>query len=101
MVVEEMPAFPGGEEAMIQWLVSNIKYPAEAKKDKIQGVVMVGFMVDNTGKVVNVKVKRSVTPVLDAEAVRVIAGMPDWTPGRQHGKPVDVEMNMPVQFKLQ
>ncbi len=100
VMIEEMPEFPGGEEAMLAWIGGNIKYPAEAVKEKISGLVMVSFTVSSTGKVENVKAVRSVTPSLDAEAVRVIKSMPDWKPGKQNGKPIDVEFTVPVQFKL-
>lgn len=99
-VVEEMPQFPGGSEAMMSWIASNTNYPAEALKNKIAGIVFIAFTVSSTGKVENVKVDRSVSPVLDAEALRVIKSMPDWKPGTQHGKPVDVQYKVPVQFLL-
>jgi TonB family protein len=101
VVVEEMPEFPGGEKAMMSWIGSNTKYPAEAVKEKITGLVVVSFTVSSTGKVQNVKAVRSVSPALDAEAVRVIKSMPDWKPGRQKGQPVDIKYMVPVEFKLQ
>jgi TonB family protein len=101
VVVEEMPQFPGGEGAMISWIAGQIVYPAEAVKDKISGRVVVKFVVTAGGKVKNVKVIRSVHPLLDKEAVRVIGMMPDWKPGRQLGKPVDVYYNVPVEFSLE
>jgi len=100
MVVEEMPEFPGGLEAMIQWIGQRVKYPEQAKKDGITGMVMVSFTVDKTGKVIDVKVERSAHPLLDAEAVRVIGEMPNWKPGSQKGKKVDVRMTVPVKFSL-
>jgi len=99
-IVEEMPQFPGGAEAMMSWIISNTKYPAEAVKNNITGMVFVAFTVTGTGKVDNVRIERSVNPLLDAEALRVIKSMPDWKPGKQHGKPVDVEYKVPVQFAL-
>jgi TonB family protein len=99
-VVEEMPMFPGGEQAMISWISSNIIYPAEAVKAGIQGIVPVHFMVTGNGKVKYVRVSKSVNHFLDAEAVKVISTMPDWKPGRQNGKPVDVDFTVPVEFKL-
>jgi len=96
-----MPEFPGGEKVMMSWIVSNTKYPAEAVKEKISGLVIVSFTVSSTGKVQNVKAVRSVSPALDAEAVRVIKSMPDWKPGSQSGKAVDVEFSVPVAFKLE
>ena len=101
VMVEEMPEFPGGEKEMMTWISSNVKYPPEAVKNKISGLVLVSFTVSGTGKVQNVKTVRGVTPALDEEAVRVIKSMPDWKPGRQQGKPIDVEYTVPVQFMLE
>jgi TonB family protein len=101
VIVEEMPQFPGGgKDAMVAWINSNIKYPAEAFKSKITGTVVVNFLVSSTGKVKNVKVSKAVNPLLDAEARRVVSSMPDWKPGSQAGKPVDVQMMIPVEFRL-
>ena len=100
VVVEEMPEFPGGMEAMMLWISERVKYPEQAKKDGIKGVVAVSFIVSRTGKVVDVKVVRSADPLLDAEAVRVIGEMPEWKPGTQRGKTVDVRMTVPVRFTL-
>ncbi len=98
VVVEEMPQFPGGEEAMISWIAQNIRYPEQAKIDGIRGVVVVTFVVGKTGRVDDVKVARSVHSLLDAEAVRVIGEMPEWKPGTQRGKAVDVKYTVPVKF---
>jgi TonB family protein len=100
VVVEELPQFIGGNEAMIAWITSNLKYPSEAVKAKITGEVYVNFMVSKTGKVKNVVVSKSASPLLNAEAIRVISSMPDWKPGSQAGKLVDVQMQVPVEFKL-
>lgn len=101
VVVEEMPQFPGGGmDAMIQWIGQQMKYPEQAKKDGIQGVVYVGYIVNKAGKVESVKVERSAHPLLDAEAIRVVAAMPDWKPGTQRGKAVDVKLVIPIQFSL-
>ena len=100
-VVEQMPTFPGGDAALMKYLAENIKYPVSAQKAKEQGRVVVQFIVEKDGAVTGVKTVRSVTPVLDAEAVRVIKAMPKWTPGRQGGQPVRVEYNVPVSFRLQ
>jgi TonB family protein len=101
VIVEELPEFSGGgEAAMIKWISDNLKYPGEAVKGNITGKVFVDFMVSSTGKVKNVQVSKPVHPVLDAEAIRVISNMPDWKPGSQAGKPVDVQIMVPVQFKL-
>jgi TonB family protein len=100
-VIEELPEFPGGgADAMRNWLVHNIKYPDEAVKAKISGIVNVVFVVNSNGKVKNVQVSNPVNPFLDAEAVRVVRSMPDWKPGSQSGKPVDVRMVVPVTFSL-
>jgi TonB family protein len=95
-----MPKFPGGTDAMVAWIISNLKYPAEALKSKITGEVYVNFMVSKTGKVKNVVASKSASPLLNAEAIRVISSMPDWKPGSQAGKLVDVQMQVPVEFKL-
>ena len=100
-VVEQMPTFPGGDAALMKYLAENIKYPVSAQKAKEQGRVVVQFIVEKDGAVTGVKTVRSVTPVLDAEAVRVIKAMPKWTPGRQGGQPVRVKYNVPVSFRLQ
>ena len=100
VVIEEMPQFPGGEEAMMSWIGNNVRYPSEAIAQKISGLVYVSFTVGATGKVSNVQINKSVHPLLDAEALRVIGSMPYWKPGRQHGQPVDVGYKVPVEFKL-
>ncbi len=101
VVVEEMPEFKGGSYAMASWIVSNLKYPAEAVKAKITGKVYVNFIVSSTGKVKNVVISKSVSPLLNAEAIRVISSMPDWKPGMQAGKNIPVQMQVPVEFKLE
>jgi TonB family protein len=100
VVVEEMPQFPGGRDAMKAWIVKNINYPQEAANKKIQGQINVSFVVTSNGKVKNVKVIKSLYPQLDIEASRIVSNMPDWKPGIQAGKPVDVQMQVPVEFKL-
>lgn len=99
-VVENMPEFPGGQATLMKYLAANIKYPADAVKDKIQGRVIVQFVVDKTGKIINPKIVRSVNPSLDQEALRVISGMPLWTPGTQKGEKVDVKYTIPVNFNI-
>lgn len=99
-VVEEMPEFPGGEEALRDFMMKNIAYPEQAKKDTIQGKVYVTFVVDTAGKVVEAKVIRGVHPLLDKEAVRVTELMPAWKPGKQKGVPVRVFYTLPVMFSL-
>ena len=100
-VVEQMPSFPGGQAAMMGWLSKNIRYPAAAQENNIQGRVTVQFVVDENGKVTNPVVVRGVDPSLDAEAIRVVSSMPKWTPGKQNGQAVKVKYTLPVQFKLQ
>jgi TonB family protein len=100
IMVEEMPSYPGGEQALIAWISSNIKYPGEAVKKNITGQVIVAFEVTEIGSVYGVKVVKSVHPLLDAEAIRVVSGMPKWKAGSQNGKPVDVLMKIPIEFSL-
>jgi len=100
-VVEQMPTFKGGDAALMKYLSENIKYPEAAEKAGEQGRGVVNFIVEKDGAVSNVKVVRSVTPTLDAEAVRVIKAMPKWVPGKQDGKFVRVKYNVPVSFRLQ
>lgn len=97
-MVEEMPVFIG--ETVQKFLAKNIKYPVRAQEEGIQGKVIVNFIIDKTGKVVEPKVATSVNELLDAEALRVVMAMPDWKPGKQRGQAVDVEMNIPVEFRL-
>ena len=99
-VVEVMPQFPGGQIAMLQYLMKNIKYPEQAMKEGIQGRVTVRFIVEKDGSISDVKPVLSVHPLLNKEAVRVVESMPKWTPGKQNGKPVRVRFNLPVMFKL-
>lgn len=100
VVVEKMPEFPGGPEAMNRWLSKNIKYPLLAQENNIQGRVVCQFVVNSDGKIVDVVVVRGVEASLDAEAVRVIKSMPTWTPGKQGGKNVRVKYTLPIRFKL-
>ena len=100
-VVEEMPQFPGGMGEAMKFLAKNIKYPAVALQNKIEGRVIVQFVVKENGKVAELKVVRGVTPELDAEALRVVGLMPDWIPGKQRGKAVAVKYTMPIMFRLQ
>ena len=100
-VVEQMPSFPGGMKAMMEYLKENTEYPAKAVKNKIQGRVIVQFTVDEKGRLSDIKVVKSVEPYLDAEAVRVVKSMPRWNPGMQNGKAVKVRYTLPVTFRLQ
>ena len=99
-VVEEMPQFPGGMGEAMRFLAKNIKYPVESQKAKIEGRVIVQFVVKENGKVADIKVMRGVSPELDAEAMRVVGLMPDWIPGKQRGKAVPVKYTMPIMFRL-
>lgn len=99
-VVEQMPSFPGGISGLRTYLNQNIRYPAEAQDNCVQGRVVVSFVVGKDGHISDVTVLRSVDPSLDKEAVRVIRNMPRWTPGKQGGEPVKVRYNVPVSFRL-
>ena len=100
-VVEQNPEFPGGEKALMEWLQKNLKYPSAASDNGIQGRVMVRFVVNKDGSVVEPKVLRPVDPLLDKEAMRVVQAMPKWKPGKQRGKAVRVYFTLPVTFRLQ
>lgn len=100
-VVENMPDFPGGQAALMLYLAKNIKYPTIAQENGTQGRVIVQFVVNKDGSIVDAKVVRSVDPYLDKEALRVINTMPKWKPGMQRGKPVRVKFTVPVMFRLQ
>ncbi|MBR3493000.1 MAG: M56 family metallopeptidase [Bacteroidales bacterium] len=99
-IVDEMPKFPGGEQAMFKFISENVKYPQEAKDKNISGRVFVNFVVEKDGSVDEVKVLRSIGGGCDEEAVRVVKSMPKWTPGKQKGKPVRVSYIIPFVFKL-
>ena len=101
VVVENMPEFPGGQQALFKYLNESVKYPVIAQENNIQGRVIVQFTVEKDGSVTDVQVARSVDPSLDKEAKRVISTMPKWKPGKQRGKPVRVKYTVPVNFKLQ
>jgi protein TonB len=100
IIVEEMPVFPGGDKALMETIYKNIVYPELAKEHGIDGKVYVGFIVTRTGKVDKVKIVRGVDPVLDKEAMRAISMLPDWIPGKQRGKAVNVAFTVPISFKL-
>ena len=100
-VVEQMPSFPGGMSALMNYLNNNIKYPVIAEENGIQGRVIVQFIVGKDGHISDVKVAKSVDPSLDKEAVRVVKAMPKWIPGKQNGQAVTVRYTLPVTFRLQ
>jgi protein TonB len=99
-VVEQMPEFPGGQEAMMKYLSESVKYPKEASKDGIQGRVVVQFVVEKDGSISEVEVIKKVNEHLDAEAVRVVNAMPKWKPGKQKGENVRVKYTLPISFRL-
>jgi protein TonB len=99
-VVEEMPSFPGGEEELFKYLQRNIKYPAIARENGISGRVYVTFVVDKDGKIKDAKILRGIGGGCDEEALRVVRNMPEWKSGRQNGRPVQVQYNLPVNFTL-
>ena len=100
-VVEVMPTFPGGQQALFEWLSQNIKYPVVAEENGVQGRVIVTFVVERNGSITDVQVAKSVDPSLDKEAVRVVKAMPHWIPGKQNGSAVRVKFTVPVTFRLQ
>ena len=99
-IVDEMPQYPGGEKAMMEYVAKNVKYPQEAKDKEIQGRVFVSFVIEKDGSVSTVKVMRGIGGGCDEEAVRVVSSMPKWKPGIKDGKPVRVSYMMPLNFKL-
>lgn len=100
-IVEVMPEYPGGMQACLKYLAKEIDYPKKAQDAGQQGRVIVQMVVSKEGKVVNPKIVRSVSPELDAEAIRVVKSMPDWKPGKQRGQAVNVKYTLPIMFKLQ
>ena len=101
MIVEQMPEYPGGMSELMKYVARNIKYPADAVREKKQGRVIVQFTVGADGCTSDFSIMRSVSPSLDAEAIRVLANMPKWTPGMQRGKAVPVKFTVPVTFRLE
>ena len=98
-MVEEMPKFPGGEEELYKYLVTNLRFPQQAKVKGFNGIVYVTFVINEDGSISDVKVLRGIGMGCDEEAVRVVKSMPSWEPGKQRGKPVKVQYNLPVRFK--
>lgn len=101
VIVEQMPSFPGGEDALRKFIAHSIKYPVIAQENGIQGKVYVTFVVDRDGSITNAKVARGVDPSLDKEALRVVNSLPKWVPGKQGGKAVKVSFTVPISFVLQ
>ena len=99
-VVEQMPEFPGGKEALMKFISENVKYPKEAEEKGLQGRVVVRYVIEKDGSISEVEIAKSVNEYLDAEAIRVVNAMPKWKPGKQNGKPVRVKFTLPVTFRL-
>ena len=99
-VVEQMPEYPGGDEARIKFLRDNIKYPSIARESGITGTVFLTFVIGRDGRISNIKVLRGIGGGCDEEAVRVVKLMPSWIPGKQAGKSVPVQFNLPIKFTL-
>ena len=99
-VVEDMPEFPGGTNALRKYIATHIVYPEIAKENGITGKVFIQFVVNKKGKIEQVKVMRGVDPSLDKEAIRVIKSLPKYKPGKQRGKPVKVSFTVPINFQL-
>ncbi len=99
-VVQKIPEFPGGWSTFMQWLTKNLKYPAQAQKNKVQGTVVVSFIVNKDGSIANIKVSTSVAPILDNEALRVMKMMPKWKPGMDRNKVCRTMIAVPVVFQL-
>ena len=98
--VEQMPFFPGGSQKLKEFIEENLRYPKELEETCVQGRVIVRFIVERNGKLSNVKVVKSVDPVLDKEALRIVKLMPRWIPGRQNGITVRVKFYIPIIFRL-
>lgn len=99
-IVEKKAEFPGGQRKLMEYLKKNVKYPQEALDNAIEGVVIVKFTVKKDGSVSDVKVIRSIDPLLDKEAVRLVANMPKWIPGQSRGKDVNSQFTIPVRFSI-
>jgi protein TonB len=101
VIVEEMPAFPGGDTELLKYIAANTVYPEVAKENNIQGRVIINFCVTSTGGVSKISILKHVDPELDAEAIRVVSTLPTFKPGKQGGKPVPVWYQAFINFKLQ
>ena len=100
-VVEDEPEFPGGQKALMEYIAKNLRYPAFAAENGIQGRVTLSFVVEKDGSVTDIQEMRSPSEDLTKEAIRVVKSMPKWKPGKQRGKPVRVKFMLPVTFRLQ
>lgn len=101
MIVEEMPEFPGGTEALQKYLAQSVRFPVIAQENGIQGRVYIQFVINQNGEVTNATILRGVDPSLDREALRVVEAMPKWKPGKQRNRPVRVSYTVPINFVLQ
>lgn len=101
MAADTAPAYPGGDEAMNKFIKENLKYPAEAKANGIEGVVNVGFIVKADGTIGSIKITRMVDPDLEQESIRLVKMMPKWTPGTHDGAPVDSQAQVAIPFTLE
>lgn len=99
-VVGQQPNFPGGKEELFKYLAYNMIYPADAAKNKVEGRVLVTFVIEHDGSISNVNVVNSVYPSLDKEAIRVVSEMPKWIPGKANGKTIRVKYTIPITFRL-
>ncbi|MGL5229071.1 MAG: TonB family protein, partial [Bacteroidales bacterium] len=99
-VVEKMPVFPGGVNELLKFIAKNVKYPEDAVKENKQGRVIISFVIDKNGKVVDPEINRGVSPSIDAEAIRVVKSMPNWIPGEQRGQKVRVQYTLPINFNI-
>ena len=100
-IVEQMPMFPGGDKKLMEYLMENIRYPEALAETCVQGRVICTFVVEKDGSISDAKVVKSLDPLLDAEAVRVLSSMPKWIPGKQNGVAVRTKYTVPVAFRLQ
>lgn len=98
--VEQMPVFPGGQEALLQYIAKNIKYPALALRNQVEGKVFIAFVVGPDGQVTDVKVQKGIGAGCDEEASRVIKNLPKFAPGKQNGRAVSVSYTVPVTFAI-
>ncbi|MBT3303315.1 MAG: energy transducer TonB [Bacteroidetes bacterium] len=97
---EEIPQFPGGEQAQMRFMSENIRYPEFERDSGIQGLVVASFIIEKDGRITDIKILKGVTPDIDKEVIRVLKKMPRWSPGKQKGKAVRVRINLPVRFTL-
>lgn len=99
-VCEQMPSFPGGFDKLMDFMKKTMRYPEDARKENIQGRVMLTFIVEKNGRLTDIKVAKSISPLLNNEAIRMVKSMPKWNPGMQGGRKVRVKYYLPIVFKL-